>query len=88
MTWFWYDLGVPVIAVLTKADALKLPAAQQLMEEQGLTMKEAMPKVADFAAQMLSELRRRVENELRGSKYPPKDYVSMSSKSLEILQLF
>ena len=30
---------------------------------------------------MLSKLRREVENELIGSKYPPKDYVSMSSRS-------
>ena len=68
-----------MIVVLTKADTLKVPAVHQLLREQGLTMKEAMPKVANFAAQMLSELRRRVENELNGSKYPPKDYVSMTS---------
>ena len=56
-----------MIVVLTKADTLKVPAVHQLLREQGLTMKEAMPKVANFAAQMLSELRRRVENVLNGS---------------------
>ena len=69
-----------MIVVLTKADTLKVPAAHQLLREQGLTMKEVMPKVANFAAQMLSELRRRVEDELNGSKYPPKDYVSLTSR--------
>ena len=69
-----------MIVVLTKADTLKVPAVHQLLREQGLTMKEAMPKVANFAAQMLSELRRRVENVLNGSKYPPKDYMSMTSR--------
>ena len=70
-----------MIIVLTKADTLKVPAVHQLMREQGMTMKEAMPRVADFAAQMLSKLRRRVENELSGSEYPPKDYVSMRGRS-------
>ena len=74
-----------MIIILTKADTLKVPAVFQLMKEQGLEMREAMPKVADFAAQMLSKLRRRIENELNGSKYPPKNYVSMSSRSSEIL---
>ena len=43
-------------------------------------MKEAMPKVADFAAQMVNELRRKVGNQLNGCKYPPKSYVTMSSR--------
>ena len=73
---------MPVIAVLTKADTLKVPAAHQLMKEHHLTMKEAMPKVADCAAQMLSKLRGGLEKELNSSKYPPKDYVGMSSRSL------
>ena len=76
--------AVPVIAVLTKADALKVPAIHQLITEQGLTMKEAVSKVADVTVQILSKVRSRVENELSGSKYPPKDYVSMSSRSLKI----
>ena len=71
---------MPVIAVLTKADTLKVPAVHQLMREQGLTMEEAFPRVTDFAAHMLSELRRRIEKELNGSKYPPKAYVTMTSR--------
>ena len=74
-----------MITVLTKADILELYAIGQLRNEQGLTMKEAKPKAPGVASQMLSKLRREVENELIGSKYPPKDYVSMSSRSLGIL---
>ena len=33
-----------MIAVLTKADALKLPVVQELMEKGDLTMREAMPR--------------------------------------------
>ena len=73
---------MPVITVLTKADTLKVPAVHQLMKEHHLTMQEAMPKVADCAAQMLSKLRGRLERELNSSNYPPKDYVAMSSRSL------
>ena len=69
-----------MIAVLTKADALKLPAVQELMEKGDLTMREAMPRVADLEAQMLSRLRGIIENCLSGSKYPPKAYLSMASK--------
>ena len=71
-----------MIAVLTKSDTLKLPVVHQLMKEHGLTIKKAMPKVADFAAQMLNKLKGRLEKELNSSKYPPKDYVAMSSRSL------
>ena len=72
-----------MIVVLTKADTLKLPAVHQLMKEHGLTMKEAMPRVADFAAHLLSKLKGRLEKELNSSKHPPKDYVVMSSRSLQ-----
>ena len=74
---------MPVIVVLTKADTLKLPAVQQLIEEHGWTMKKAMPKAADLAVQMLSKLKGRLEKELNSSKYPPKDYVVTSSRSLQ-----
>ena len=63
---------MPVITVLTKADILELYAIGQLRDEQGLSMKEAKPKAPAVASQMLSKLRREVENELIGSKYPPK----------------
>lgn len=70
---------VPVIAVLTKADALNLPALE-LLEEEGSTMAEAMPRVAGVAAQLLSKLRRRIESQLSDCKYPPKGYISTASK--------
>ncbi|KAL4073060.1 hypothetical protein V8B97DRAFT_1898987 [Scleroderma yunnanense] len=68
---------VPVIAVLTKADALKLPALHQLIED-GLTMREAIPKAGDLAEQMLSELKMRIERQLSGCKYPPKAYLPLA----------
>ena len=71
-----------MIAVLTKADTLKFPAVHQLMKGHALTMEKAMPKVADFAAQMLNKLKGRLEKELNSSKYPPRDYVALSSRSL------
>ena len=81
MIWFWYDCwGVPVIAVLTKADTLKLPALNQLMREEGLTMREAKPRVVEFAAEMLRKLRARIESQLSGCKYPPKAYLTMASE--------
>ena len=74
-----------MVAVLTKADTLRLPAAQQLMEEEGLTMREAIPRAGDFAAQMLSKLSVEIEKQLNGSKYPPKTYLSMASESSKSL---
>ncbi|KAL4073033.1 hypothetical protein V8B97DRAFT_2109478 [Scleroderma yunnanense] len=73
---------VPVIAVLTKADALKMPALHQLMRD-GLTMKEAIPKAGDLEEQMLSELKMRIERQLSGCKYPPKAYLPLASMNQE-----
>jgi len=71
---------VPVIAVLTKADTLRVPALNQLMRESGLTMKEVKPRVGEYKAKMLSELRGKIESQLRDCKYPPKAYLSMASE--------
>jgi len=71
---------VPVIAVLTKADTLRVPALNQLMRESGLTMREVKPRVGEFEAKMLSELRGKIESQLRGCKYPPKAYLQMASE--------
>ena len=65
--------------MLTKGDALDLPALE-LLEEEGLTITEAMPRVADVAAQILSQEKRKVESQLNTKKYPPKAYLSMASK--------
>ena len=70
---------MPVIVVLTKVDTLSLPAFK-LLKEQGLSGKEAMPRVADGAAQIQRKLQGNVENQLNSRKYPPKDYVPMASK--------
>ena len=70
---------VPVIAVLTKGDTLELPAFEQL-EEEGLTMTEAMPRVADVAAQILMQQKMKIESQLKGKKYPPKAYLPMASE--------
>ena len=67
-----------MIAVLTKADVLKLPAVCQLMREEGLTMREVMPRVEEYALQLLNKLRKRIETQLNGTKYPPKVYLSMA----------
>ncbi|KAL4066364.1 hypothetical protein V8B97DRAFT_1874667 [Scleroderma yunnanense] len=69
---------VPVIVVLTKADAIESLAIGQLRDK-GFTMKEAMQKANEVAVQMLSELKMRVETELDRCKYPPKDCVSLAS---------
>jgi len=71
---------VPVIAVLTKADTLRSPAIGQLVEEEGLTVREAMPRAEELAAEMLSKLRARIESQLSDCKYPPKAYLSMASE--------
>ena len=69
-----------MIAVLTKADALKLPAFSQLRHEHGLTLQEARSKAEDLAACMLSGLKGKIESHLEVCKYPPKVYLSTASK--------
>ena len=69
-----------MIAVLTKADTLKIPALNQLIKEKGVTMREAKLWVGEFAAEMLNKLRTRIESQLSGCKYPPKAYLSMASE--------
>ncbi|KAL4075194.1 hypothetical protein V8B97DRAFT_1550631 [Scleroderma yunnanense] len=69
---------VPVIVVLTKADAIESLAIGQLRDK-GFTMKEAMPKANEVAIQMLSKLKMRIETQLDRCRYPPKDCVSLAS---------
>ena len=66
--------------MLTKADILKWTALNQLMEEEGMTVREARPRVEELAAVMLSNLRARIESQLSGCKYPPKAYLTMASE--------
>ena len=70
-----------MIAVLTKADALTLPAFQQLKKEGSKICQEILPRVADVASQLLSSLRGKIESQLKHSKYPPKAYLSLASES-------
>ena len=70
---------MPVIAVLTKGDTLNLPAFEQL-EEEGVTMAEAMSRIADVAAQILIQQQMKLESQLKGKKYPPKAYLPMASE--------
>ena len=72
-------LGVPVIAVLTKSDTLNI-LAFQLLRDRGLTIAEAMSRVPDVAAQMLSRRKLNIESQLNGTKYPPKAYLPMASE--------
>ena len=64
--------------MLTKVDTLSLPAFE-LLEEEGLTITEARPRVADVAAQMLSQQQKKIESKLNGKKYPPKAYLPLAS---------
>ncbi|KAL4074914.1 hypothetical protein V8B97DRAFT_2022521 [Scleroderma yunnanense] len=70
--------NVPVVVVLTKADALHVPALVQVMKDQGLTMREAKPRAQEVEIQMLDKLKVRIETQLAGCRYPPKDYVSLT----------
>ena len=69
--------------MLTKGDTLDLPAFE-LLEEEGLTITEAMPRVADVAAQILSQQQKKIESQLSTKKYPPKAYLAMASELLGI----
>ncbi|KAL4065555.1 hypothetical protein V8B97DRAFT_2025708 [Scleroderma yunnanense] len=64
--------NVPVIVVLTKADAMELVAIGQLRDE-GLAMKEAKLRAGELTTEILNKLKTRIEAQLAGFKYPPKD---------------
>ena len=65
--------------MLTKGDQLALTALE-LLEEEGLTLAEAMPRVADVAAQILFQQKMKVESQLKTQRYPPKAYLPMTSE--------
>ena len=58
---------------------MHLPALE-VLTDQGLTVPEAKPKVADIAAQILGQQQMKIESELKGKKYPPKAYLAMASE--------
>ena len=72
-------LVVPVIVLLTKADAMEGKAIGQLRDE-GMQMKEAMLRARSLATQILSEVSTKIRNKLSRCLYPPKNYLSMSDE--------
>ena len=72
-------LVVPVIVLLTKADAMRGVAIGHLRDE-GMTMKEAMVGAASLAEQILREVSTKIRNQSDWCKYPPKDYVPLSGE--------
>ena len=70
---------VPVIVLLTKADAIRGQAIGQLRDE-GMQMKEAMLRAGSLAPQILSEINTKIKNQLEQCKYKPKKYLSLGSE--------
>jgi len=70
---------VPVIVLLTKADAMRGLEIGRLRDE-GIQMKEAMLQAGSLAPQIMSEVSGKIKNQLDECKYPPKDYLSLGSK--------
>ncbi|KIM62743.1 hypothetical protein SCLCIDRAFT_1214852 [Scleroderma citrinum Foug A] len=73
---------VPVIVLLTKVDALKGVAIGQLRDE-GMSMKEAMLRAGSLAPQIVTEVHKKIKNQLDECKYPPKDYVPLGGMNKE-----
>ena len=72
---------VPVIVVLTKADAMEGLAIGELVEA-GMGMREAMERAGTKATKILSKVRTKIESRLNGCNYPPKNYLSLSGELL------
>jgi len=71
--------AVPVITVLTKADAFWVEAIGQLRDER-VPMKKAKLRAGELADQLRSGARARIESQLSGCKYPPKAYILTACK--------
>ncbi|KAL4071192.1 hypothetical protein V8B97DRAFT_2024071 [Scleroderma yunnanense] len=67
--------NVPVIVVLTKADAMELEAIGQLRDK-GLTVKEAKSQAQELAQQLLTGVKTRIEDQLAGCKHNPNDCIN------------
>ncbi|KAL4067498.1 hypothetical protein V8B97DRAFT_1873691, partial [Scleroderma yunnanense] len=68
--------NVPVVVVLTKADAMQLEAIGQLRDE-GLTIKEARLQGGKLAEQLLANVKTQIQDQLRGCKHQPNDYLAL-----------
>ncbi|KAL4065638.1 hypothetical protein V8B97DRAFT_1983166 [Scleroderma yunnanense] len=69
--------NVPVIVVLTKADAMELEAIGQLRDK-GLTMKEAKSQAGQLAKQLVANVKTQIEDQLAGCKHHPNDCLVLS----------
>ncbi|KIK26363.1 hypothetical protein PISMIDRAFT_95168, partial [Pisolithus microcarpus 441] len=77
------DTGhVPVIVLLTKADALTLDAVQDLMNK-GMSLDDAMKGAAEVEKGIINDCCVRVEGWLKKYKFPPKDYLSLTGMQRE-----
>ncbi|KIO04240.1 hypothetical protein M404DRAFT_143745 [Pisolithus tinctorius Marx 270] len=77
------DTGhVPVIVLLTKADALYLPALRGFLDE-GLAIAEAKERAAEKQGELLDKWLDHIKQELGKCKFPPKEYVSLQKMHQE-----
>ncbi|KAI5999105.1 GTP-binding protein [Pisolithus albus] len=77
------DTGhVPVIVVLTKADTLTLDAVQKLMNK-GMSIDGAVKEAAEVANKMVDASLVRVKDLLKGNRFPPKGYLSLTRMQTE-----
>ncbi|KIM56669.1 hypothetical protein SCLCIDRAFT_1220101 [Scleroderma citrinum Foug A] len=74
---------VPVIVLLTKADAMEGKAIGQLIDR-GMEMKEAILNAGSLAAQILSEASTKIKNQLKECKYKPKEYLPLGGMNNEV----
>ncbi|KAI6112066.1 GTP-binding protein [Pisolithus croceorrhizus] len=71
------DTGhVPVIVLLTKADALNLPAIEDLLDS-GLEIDEAQEKAEEKERELLAKLLSHIKGMLAECKFPPSAYLAV-----------
>ncbi|KAI6144650.1 hypothetical protein BKA82DRAFT_4173893 [Pisolithus tinctorius] len=77
------DTGhVPVIVLLTKVDALYLPAFRGLLD-QGVAIAEAKERAAERQGELLERWLNHIKHELGKCHFPPKGYVSLQKMHQE-----
>ncbi|KAI6124694.1 GTP-binding protein [Pisolithus croceorrhizus] len=77
------DTGhVPVIVLLTKADALHFTAVIELLDG-GLEIAEARERAAEKQGELLEKWLAHIKQELDKCKYPPKGYVTLQKMHQE-----
>ncbi|KAI5996451.1 hypothetical protein F5J12DRAFT_896178 [Pisolithus orientalis] len=73
---------VPVIVLLTKADALQLYAFMEL-EDNGLTVDDAREEAPVAAKQLQKQCLEQIQGQLNGLKFPPQTYVILTDMQQE-----